>query len=61
MFSIAPPRELIYHIEEYSDDDDDGATALRLFNYVSPIPKFLHFTLNERLLQAFDGKERSTS
>ncbi|XP_020114729.1 scarecrow-like protein 28 [Ananas comosus] len=58
MFSIAPPRELTYHIEEYSDDDDDGATALRLFNYVSPIPKFLHFTLNERLLQAFDGKER---
>lgn len=39
-------------------DDDETATALRLLNQVTPIPKFLHFTSNEMLLRAFEGKER---
>lgn len=39
-------------------DDDENATALRLLNQVTPIPKFLHFTSNEMLLRAFEGKDR---
>lgn len=39
-------------------DDDETATALRLLNQVTPIPKFLHFTSNEMLLRAFEGKDR---
>ncbi|XP_058763685.1 scarecrow-like protein 28 [Vicia villosa] len=39
-------------------DDDETVTALRLLNQVTPIPKFLHFTSNEMLLRAFEGKER---
>ncbi|KAJ1398094.1 hypothetical protein SESBI_31331 [Sesbania bispinosa] len=39
-------------------DDDETGTALRLLNQVSPIPKFLHFTSNEMLLRAFEGKDR---
>ncbi|PNY12833.1 SCARECROW-like protein 28-like [Trifolium pratense] len=39
-------------------DDDEMITALRLLNQVTPIPKFLHFTSNEMLLRAFEGKER---
>ncbi|KAG5222150.1 scarecrow transcription factor family protein [Salix suchowensis] len=38
--------------------DDDSGTALRLLNQVSPIPKFIHFTANEMLLRAFEGKDR---
>ncbi|KAJ4776608.1 Protein SCARECROW [Rhynchospora pubera] len=53
-YDISPPRDLTGadHLE-----DDDG-TALRLLNAVSPIPKFIHFTINERLVQSFEGKDR---
>jgi hypothetical protein len=54
VFDVTPPRELTdgaYH-------DDDDAMALRVLNSVTPIPRFLHFTLNERLLRAFDGHDR---
>ncbi|XP_057512241.1 scarecrow-like protein 28 [Actinidia eriantha] len=51
IFHISVPREL-------DRVDDDGGTALRLLNQVSPIPKFIHFTSNEVLLRAFEGKER---
>lgn len=53
-YDINPPRDLTGtdHLEE-----DDG-TALRLLNAASPIPKFIHFTLNERLVQSFEGKDR---
>ncbi|KAE8657334.1 Scarecrow-like protein 28 [Hibiscus syriacus] len=51
IFHITPPRELDWV-------DDDNATALRLLNQISPIPKFLHFTSNEILLRAFEGKDR---
>ncbi|OAY73107.1 Scarecrow-like protein 28 [Ananas comosus] len=54
IFSITSPRELTDHLE----DEENDAIALRLLNHVSPIPKFLHFTCNERLLRAFEGKER---
>ncbi|KAJ6415247.1 hypothetical protein OIU84_004104 [Salix udensis] len=51
IFHITPPREL-------DRVDDDSGTALRLLNQVSPIPKFIHFTANEMLLRAFEGKDR---
>nr|DAD48001.1 TPA_asm: hypothetical protein HUJ06_017938 [Nelumbo nucifera] len=51
IFHIAVPREL-------GRSEDDMGTALRLLNHVSPIPKFLHFTSNEMLLRAFEGKDR---
>ncbi|GAB4834341.1 Scarecrow-like protein 28 [Ancistrocladus abbreviatus] len=51
VFHITLPREL-------DRADDDMGTALRLLNQISPIPKFLHFTANEILLRAFEGKER---
>ncbi|GAV68911.1 GRAS domain-containing protein [Cephalotus follicularis] len=51
IFHITTPREL-------DRFDDDFGTALRLFNQVSPIPKFVHFTANEILLRAFEGKDR---
>ncbi|KAK3005499.1 hypothetical protein RJ639_042318 [Escallonia herrerae] len=51
VFHIAPSREL-------NPVEDDSGTALRLLNQVSPIPKFIHFTSNEILLRAFEGKER---
>ncbi|XP_052208832.1 scarecrow-like protein 28 [Diospyros lotus] len=51
VFHITIPREL-------DRADDDGGTALRLLNQVSPIPKFIHFTSNEILLRAFEGKDR---
>eukprot|EP00268_Persea_americana_P063969 TRINITY_DN8361_c0_g1_i3.p1 TRINITY_DN8361_c0_g1~~TRINITY_DN8361_c0_g1_i3.p1 ORF type:complete len:685 (-),score=157.12 TRINITY_DN8361_c0_g1_i3:592-2646(-) len=51
VFQIAPPRELDLA-------EDDVATSFRLFNHLSPIPKFLHFTSNEMVLSAFEGKDR---
>lgn len=48
VFHITPPREL-----DRVDDD-----ALRVLNQVSPITKFVHFTSNEILLRALEGKER---
>ncbi|KAJ6326810.1 hypothetical protein OIU78_013821 [Salix suchowensis] len=51
IFHITAPREL-------DRVDDDSGTALRLLNQVSPIPKFIHFTANEMLLRAFEGKDR---
>ncbi|XP_049362078.1 scarecrow-like protein 28 [Solanum verrucosum] len=51
IFHIIPPRDL-------DRLDDDSSTALRLLNQVSPIPKFIHFTSNEILLRAFEGKDR---
>ncbi|KAL5213152.1 hypothetical protein ABZP36_023999 [Zizania latifolia] len=48
VFDISPPRELT----------DDDAMALRILNAITPIPRFLHFTLNERLLRTFEGHER---
>ncbi|XP_028800657.1 scarecrow-like protein 28 [Neltuma alba] len=51
IFHISTPRELD-RVEE------EAGTALRLLNQVSPIPKFLHFTSNEILLRAFEGKDR---
>lgn len=51
IFHITPPREI-------DRLDEDSGTALRLLNQVSPIPKFIHFTANEILLRAFEGKDR---
>ncbi|KAG8094049.1 hypothetical protein GUJ93_ZPchr0012g19392 [Zizania palustris] len=53
VFDISPPRELTD--DAFSDDD---AMALRILNAITPIPRFLHFTLNERLLRTFEGHER---
>lgn len=53
VFSISPPREISDQI-----DEEEDAAAMRLLNQVSPIPRFLHFTMNERLLRAFEGKEK---
>ncbi|XP_044476684.1 scarecrow-like protein 28 [Mangifera indica] len=50
-FHINPPQDL-------DRLDDDSGIALRLLNQVTPIPKFIHFTSNEMLLRAFDGKDR---
>ncbi|CAL9164266.1 unnamed protein product [Musa hybrid cultivar] len=52
IFSIAPPKSLVHPTE------DDDAVALRLLNCVTPVLKFLHFTMNERLLKAFEGRDR---
>ncbi|XVF10668.1 hypothetical protein REPUB_Repub07fG0202200 [Reevesia pubescens] len=52
IFHITTPRELDHRV------DDENGTALRLLNQVSPIPKFVHFTSNEILLRAFEGKDR---
>ncbi|XP_030517445.1 scarecrow-like protein 28 [Rhodamnia argentea] len=51
VFHITTPREV-------DRVDEDSGTALRLLNQVSPIPKFIHFTSNEILLRAFEGKDR---
>ncbi|OAY56564.1 scarecrow-like protein 28 [Manihot esculenta] len=51
----------IFHLitpREFDRVDDDSGTALRLLNQVSPIPKFIHFTANEILLRAFEGKDK---
>lgn len=53
IFHITMPRELNWAV-----DDDSSGTALRILNQVSPIPKFVHFTSNEILLRAFEGKDR---
>uniref|UniRef100_M4EFQ7 Uncharacterized protein n=1 Tax=Brassica campestris TaxID=3711 RepID=M4EFQ7_BRACM len=50
IFHIAPPREF----ERTLEDDD----AWRFLNQATPIPKFIHYTANEMLLRAFEGKER---
>uniref|UniRef100_A0A0D3GC94 Uncharacterized protein n=1 Tax=Oryza barthii TaxID=65489 RepID=A0A0D3GC94_9ORYZ len=55
MFDIGPPRELTG--DAFGGGDDD-AMALRILNAITPIPRFLHFTLNERLLREFEGHER---
>ncbi|CAL5044862.1 unnamed protein product [Urochloa decumbens] len=52
LFDVSPPRELT------DGAGDDDATALRVLNAVTPIPRFLHFTINERMLRAFDGHDR---
>lgn len=52
IFHIAPPREFDRMVE------DESGNALRFLNQVTPIPKFIHFTANEMLLRAFEGKER---
>ncbi|KAE8671552.1 Scarecrow-like protein 28 [Hibiscus syriacus] len=51
IFHITTPREL-------DRFDDDNGTAFRLLNQISPIPKFVHFTSNEILLRAYEGKDR---
>lgn len=51
IFHINIPREL-------DRAEDDNGTSLRLLNEVSPILKFTHFTANEILLRAFEGKDR---
>ncbi|CAN6208890.1 unnamed protein product [Urochloa humidicola] len=52
LFDVTPPRELT------DAGADDDATALRVLNAVTPIPRFLHFTINERILRDFDGHDR---
>ncbi|KAM7257301.1 hypothetical protein ACFE04_013042 [Oxalis oulophora] len=52
IFHITLPREFDRVI------DEDSGTAIRILNQVSPIPKFLHFTANEMLLRAFEGKDK---
>ncbi|KAK9147745.1 hypothetical protein Scep_006502 [Stephania cephalantha] len=51
IFHIAIPREI-------ERAEDETGTSLRLLNHLSPIPKFLHFTANEMILRAFEGKDR---
>lgn len=51
IFHITPPRE-------FERVDEDSGSALRFLNQVTPIPKFIHFTSNELLLRAFEGKDR---
>lgn len=51
IFHITPPRE-------FERLDEDSGSPLRFLNQVTPIPKFLHFTSNELLLRAFEGKDR---
>ncbi|CAN0841457.1 Scarecrow-like protein 28 [Linum grandiflorum] len=51
----------VFHLTTPRDVDrveDDSGTALRIMNQVSPIPKFIHFTANEILLRAFEGKDK---
>lgn len=52
IFHISIPREF----DRF--DDESGAAAMRLLNQISPIPKFVHFTANEMLLRAFEGKDK---
>ncbi|KQK19660.1 protein DWARF AND LOW-TILLERING [Brachypodium distachyon] len=54
LFHVSPPR----HLTDLTDDEEEDAVALRVLNSVTPIPRFLHFTLNERLLREFDGHDR---
>uniref|UniRef100_A0A0D9WLA2 Uncharacterized protein n=1 Tax=Leersia perrieri TaxID=77586 RepID=A0A0D9WLA2_9ORYZ len=55
LFDVTPPRHLT---DIVADGGEDDATALRILNAITPIPRFIHFTLNERLLRAFDGHDR---
>ncbi|CAN6856013.1 unnamed protein product [Brassica oleracea] len=50
IFHITTPREF----ERTLEDDD----AWRFLNQATPIPKFIHYTANEMLLRAFEGRER---
>ncbi|KAG9453033.1 hypothetical protein H6P81_005937 [Aristolochia fimbriata] len=52
IFHITVPREM------ERGDQDDIATSFRLLNHINPIPKFLHYTSNEIILRAFEGKDR---
>ncbi|CAN6166436.1 unnamed protein product [Urochloa humidicola] len=54
LFDVTPPRELT----DGTAAGDDDAMALRILNATTPIPRFLHFTLNERMLREFDGHDR---
>ncbi|XP_010545969.1 PREDICTED: scarecrow-like protein 28 [Tarenaya hassleriana] len=54
IFHVTPPRDF----ERTDKEEDSGAAGLRFLNQVTPIPKFIHFTANEMLLRAFQGKER---
>ena len=49
LFSIAPRREL---------SEKSTSTALRALNCVTPVIKFLHFSINEKLLEHFETSER---
>lgn len=51
VFHLVPPHA-------FDREDDNGGAALRLFNQISPIPKFIHFTSNEIILRAFEGKDK---
>ncbi|CAM8906522.1 unnamed protein product [Rhodiola kirilowii] len=51
VFHLATPRDLD-HV------DDEHGTSFRLLNLISPIPKFIHFSCNEILLRAFEGKRK---
>uniref|UniRef100_A0A7N0US01 Scarecrow-like protein 28 n=1 Tax=Kalanchoe fedtschenkoi TaxID=63787 RepID=A0A7N0US01_KALFE len=51
LFHLATPRDLDLA-------DDEHGTSFRLLNQISPIPKFIHFSSNEILLRAFEGKQK---
>ncbi|XP_077247532.1 scarecrow-like protein 28 [Tasmannia lanceolata] len=51
IFHVSTAREFVWA-------EDDVATAFRLLNHISPIPKFLQFTSNEIMLRALEGKDR---
>ncbi|GKC45793.1 scarecrow-like protein 28 [Tanacetum coccineum] len=51
IFQISIPREV-------NQMEEENGTALRLLNQSTPIPKFIHFTSNEILLRAFEGKDK---
>ncbi|GER30381.1 scarecrow transcription factor family protein [Striga asiatica] len=48
----------VFHFPPQLDWAHDENEALRVLNQVSPIPRFVHFTSNEILLRAFEGKSR---
>ncbi|ERN19352.1 scarecrow-like protein 28 [Amborella trichopoda] len=50
----------IFHLFPLQSDfsEDDSAIGFRLLNQMNPIPKFMHFTANEMILRAFEGKDQ---
>ncbi|KAI4367915.1 hypothetical protein MLD38_016539 [Melastoma candidum] len=51
----------IFHLNiprEFDQVDEDSGMALQLVNWVSTIPRFIHFTVNEIFMRAFEVKER---